>query len=71
MEIIFLILLSIPAIWALIPPGYFYTHDGVFHLVRLAHFYNELKNGQFPVRWAHDLAYGFGYPLFNYIAPLP
>lgn len=65
-----LIVISIPTIWALFPSGYFYTHDGAHHLIRLFHFYNELARGQFPVRWASDLAFGFGYPVFNYFYPL-
>ncbi len=31
----------------------------------------SLKDGQFPVRLVADLGYGFGYPLFNFYAPLP
>ncbi len=30
-----------------------------------------LSHGQFPVRWVPDLGYGYGYPLFNFYAPLP
>jgi hypothetical protein len=30
-----------------------------------------LKSGQFPVRWVGDLGYGYGYPIFNFYAPLP
>jgi hypothetical protein len=30
-----------------------------------------MRQGQFPVRWVGDLGYGFGYPLFNFYAPLP
>lgn len=56
---------------AFLPPGYFKTHDGDFHLVRLYHFVNEINRGQFPVRVAQDLAYGYGYPVFNYFYPLP
>jgi len=70
MVIVLLLLLSIPAISALFPPGYFYTHDGAFHLVRLSHFYNELAHGQFPVRMGSQMAFGYGYPIFNYFYPL-
>ncbi len=47
------------------------THDGIFHLIRQEVFVSELKNGQFPVRWAGTLDNGFGLPLFNYIYPGP
>ena len=30
-----------------------------------------LGDGQFPVRWVSDLGYGYGYPIFNFYAPLP
>jgi hypothetical protein len=70
MVIVLLLLLSIPAISALLPPGYFYTHDGAFHLVRLSHFYNEIARGQFPVRVGTEMAFGYGYPIFNYFYPL-
>ncbi len=31
----------------------------------------SISYGQFPVRYVADLGYGFGYPLFNFYAPLP
>lgn len=30
-----------------------------------------IKDGQIPCRWVPDLGGGYGYPLFNYYAPLP
>lgn len=47
------------------------THDGIFHLIRQEVFIDELKSGQFPVRWAGSLDNGLGLPLFNYIYPGP
>lgn len=70
MTVILLLILAIPAVWTLIPSGFFYTHDGTFHLVRLMQFYHELTLGQFPVRVATGLAYEHGYPIFNYMYPL-
>jgi hypothetical protein len=29
-----------------------------------------LADGMFPVRWVQDLGYGYGYPIFNFYAPL-
>ncbi|MBI4067753.1 hypothetical protein HY407_05200, partial [Candidatus Gottesmanbacteria bacterium] len=69
--IILLLVATFPAIQSLLPPGFFNTHDGPFHLIRLFHFYNELISGQFPVRWAQDMAFWYGYPVFNYYYPLP
>ncbi len=65
-----LALLNIPAIKSLFYSGYFSSHDGHFHLVRLVHFYNEILRGQFPVRYSFDLAYGYGYPIFTFFYPL-
>lgn len=31
----------------------------------------SLRDGQFPVRWVDGLGYGYGYPLYNFYAPLP
>ncbi len=38
---------------------------------RIYEMYRGLTDGQFPVRWVGDLGYGYGYPLFNFYAPLP
>lgn len=48
-----------------------HTHDGLVHLPRIAAFHKALLDGQLPVRWAGDLNYGYGLPLFNYIYQLP
>ena len=48
-----------------------HTSDGAMHLARTASYYKEVMRGQFPVRWAGDLNYGFGTPIFNFFHPLP
>lgn len=48
-----------------------HTHDGLMHLARIAAFFKSLKDWQIPVRWAGDLNYGYGMPLFNFMYPLP
>lgn len=60
----------LPVVWALFKPGFFITHDGEFNLVRLMHFYDDLQDGQFPVRWISDLNYGFGSPIPSFFYPL-
>jgi uncharacterized membrane protein len=52
-------------------PGFFSTHDGEWAIVRLAEMQRELKDKQFPPRWADYLNHGFGYPLFSYTYPFP
>lgn len=48
-----------------------HTHDGLVHLPRIAAYYKALSDGVFPVRFATELNYGYGLPLFNFIYPLP
>ncbi|MCL4415462.1 MAG: 6-pyruvoyl-tetrahydropterin synthase-related protein, partial [Actinobacteria bacterium] len=48
-----------------------HTHDGIVHLARIAAYYKALGDFQIPVRWAGDLNYGYGMPLFNFIYGLP
>ena len=66
----FLLVSSLPALKSLFSPGFFDSFDGGFHLVRLIHFYNEITQGQFPVRFGTQMAFGFGYPVFNFFYPL-
>ena len=69
--VIFLILvLSWPVIAPLFKPGFFSMHDDV-QVARVFEMTKALKDGQFPVRFVADLGYGYGYPLFNFYAPLP
>ena len=65
-----IIFLSIPAVWALFGNGYFPMHDDT-QVARVYEMAAALRDGQFPVRWVSDLGYGYGYPIFNFYAPLP
>jgi len=42
------------------------THDGHSHLARIANYYLALRDGHFPVKWAPNLNYKFGYPVFQF-----
>jgi uncharacterized membrane protein len=66
----FFLILTIIASLPLLKPGFFTSHDGLVHLINLAEFSRMLKSGQFPVRWAADLDFGYGNPLFNFYSPL-
>src|SRR3989344_1211945 len=48
-----------------------HTHDGGVHLPRIAAYVKALSDGHIPVRWAGDLNYGYGLPLFNFIYQTP
>ncbi len=62
------------AAWPLIgEPGFLNTRgggDSPFLLQRLQQLESALTDGHFPVRWMSDANYGFGYPFYNYYAPL-
>lgn len=64
------VVLSWWAINHLFVPGFFPMHDDT-QVVRVAQMTKALLDGHFPVRWVRDLGYGYGYPLFNFYAPLP
>ncbi len=68
--IITIFLLSIPASWALFVPGYYGASDDI-HIAWLYEFHKTLMTGQIPPRFVPDLSFGFGYPLFNFVFPLP
>ncbi len=55
----------------LLKPGFFNSHDGLYHVIRLHQFDLSFRSGQIPVRWAPTLLGGIGYPLFivNYTLP--
>ena len=45
-------------------------HDDI-QPIRLFEIDKCVRDFQFPCRWVPDMGYGFGYPQFNYYAPLP
>ena len=65
-----LLALMLPACLPLLAGHLPWRADGILHLYRQAHFERALANGDFFPRWLPDLAYGYGFPLFNYYAPL-
>lgn len=62
--------LTLLAAWPVLRSGYPTIGDGLNHYYRLVEFAHLLRQGVWFPRWAPDLAYGFGYPLFNYYPPL-
>lgn len=70
--VIFLILfLSFWLIRPFLKSGFFPTHDGEWAVVRLGAMHRALMAGHFPVRWAGNLNFSYGYPLFLFTYPLP
>jgi len=62
--------ITISVLWPLMRQGYFSHHDDV-QVVRLFEMDKCLDDFQFPCRWVPDMGGGYGYPIFNYYAPLP
>lgn len=62
--------LSFFAVKAFFSPHLFLVHDNV-QAERVYEMARGIRDLQIPVRWVTDLGYGFGYPLFNFYAPLP
>lgn len=45
------------------------THDGGLHYFRVAAIRHAVEQGLLFTRWLPDLAFGYGFPFFNYRAP--
>ncbi len=64
------LILTLALLWPLFQAPYFSQHDDV-QTIRLYEMDKCFKDGQIPCRWVPDLGGLYGYPLFNYYAPLP
>lgn len=68
------LLIALVAAWPLVHGGGLLNTrgggDSPFLLQRLQQLTSALADGHFPVRWMPDANYGYGYPFFNYYAPL-
>lgn len=69
-EPILIVLFTLFAILPLLNNKFFSAHDSEHHLIRLIELDRSIKDGEYYPRWLPDLAYGYGYPLFNYYPPL-
>lgn len=67
---VFLTIVSYWSFKSLLTPYFFPIHDDT-QVARVYVMTQALRDGQFPVRFVEHLGYGFGYPLFNFYAPLP
>ncbi len=67
--LLLILLFSILILLPLLNTGFFTMHDDT-QPTRVFQMTQALKDQQFPVRWTKDLGFGFGYPIFNYYAPL-
>lgn len=62
--------ITVILLWPLVAAPYFTHHDDV-QVIRLFEMGKCIKDLQIPCRWVPDLGGMYGYPIFNYYAPLP
>jgi len=68
--LILLLFFCLPALRPFLPEGLFPAHDAPVFVLRSHQLDKALGDGQFPVRWAQDFNFRFGYPVFNFVYPL-
>lgn len=66
-----ILLLALVGLRALIASPFYTSHDGFTHTARIMAYYEALKDGQFPPRWATKFSGNLGSPIFVYSYPLP
>lgn len=64
------LILTLALLWPLFASPFFSHHDDV-QVIRLHQMNKCVHDLQIPCRWVPDLGGLYGYPLFNYYAPLP
>ena len=69
--IISLFLIGLLFLIPILHPGFYISQDGEAHVARFAAYFKAFSDGQFPARWAGNLNYGYGSPLFIFFYPLP
>ncbi len=62
-------LFTLPAVLPLLQQGMFPSDDGGWMIIRFSAFHQELRAGQFPVRFLDRLNYGYGYPVADFLYP--
>jgi hypothetical protein len=62
--------LILPALIPLARPGFFESHDGLFHIYRLAGLDEAVRAGAFYPRWFPHFAFGYGQPVLSFYGPL-
>ncbi len=70
--LLFLILalvVTTPSFIKILRPGFFPVQD-LMQVFRTYEMDRCFQDGQFPCRWVPDAGYGYGYPQFNFYAPL-
>ena len=63
-------LLTLPALWLLARPGFFVSHDGRFHVYRIAALANAWQDGVLYPRLFPEFGFGYGQAVLNFYSPL-
>ena len=63
-------LLTLPALWVLARPGFFVSHDGRFHVYRIAALANAWQDGVLYPRLFPEFGFGYGQAVLNFYSPL-
>lgn len=66
-----ILIVSAVALWPFFKKGYFTSHDGEWMVIRFSAFHQTLRAGQMPVRFVDRLNNNYGYPVLNFLYPLP
>lgn len=69
--LLILVVLTLLSAWPFFKKGYFTSHDGEWMVIRFSAFHQTLRSGQFPVRFVDRLYNNYGYPVINFLYPLP
>src|SRR3989344_2526112 len=69
--LLLILFISLIALWPFFRRGYFESHDGEWMVIRFSAFHQTLSSGQFPVRFVDRLNNNYGYPVLNFLYPLP
>ena len=70
LTLLLLLLVLLPSVFSLFHGGFYGASDDM-HIAWLYEMDRALGLGQIPPRMVPDLSYRFGYPLFNFVFPLP
>ncbi|MEK7572914.1 MAG: 6-pyruvoyl-tetrahydropterin synthase-related protein [Patescibacteria group bacterium] len=66
-----LILISLLPVISILRSGTYESGDLTIHTSFAISFYESLMDGNFVPRWSSQMIYGYGYPLFIFVYPLP
>lgn len=69
--IVIIVIMCSALLFPLFKPGFYVSHDGEAHVARFAAYFKAFQDGQIPPRWAGDLNFRYGSPLFIFYYPLP